>query len=97
LLKHVLDVLWLDIHLQRIVVLIDDDALCIAFLHVSLEVAVFRVLACARSLRQRVASTGEEEHGKADEHNDVDPVHVEPGHLWLIVVPWKLIAVSVHF
>ena len=88
------DMLRLDIHAERRLGLVDDYAVGIAFLHIGLELRVGGIVAAAhRTLGYGVAATGEEQNSQNDAHDDVDPVHVEPGHLWLVVL---FVGVVVH-
>ena len=57
---HVKDVTYelrLNVHLQRILTLIDDHALCIAFVHVGFEVRIVGLLAATCTSCNRVSTT----------------------------------------
>ena len=94
--EHIADILLLDIHFQRIVVLVDDDTLGPSTVDVGLEVGIAGIGCRARSTEQSVSAASEEENGQSDDNESVKPVHVEPRHLWLIVVALGIVVV-VHF
>ena len=84
--EDVAHVLLFHIHFERVVVLVDDHALCPSSLHVGLEVGVAGRGGASRTAHERVAAAREEEDGQSDDNESVEPVHVEPWHFRLIVV-----------
>ena len=85
----------LDVHLDRALVLIHDDFRGKATIDHSLEVGVSGRLGNAAVLR---TATGEIEKSEGQNGDDIDPVHVEPGHVHLRTITVVLyLIVFIHY
>lgn len=96
LVEYITDVLLLDIHLERVLVLVDDNALGPSAVDVSLKVGIAGVGRRSRPAQQGISAASEEENSQSDDNESVKPVHIELRHLRLIVVALGIVVV-VHF
>ena len=87
LLEHIADMLCLDIHLQRVLSLVDDNLVGIASFHECLEVAV-RGLRMHLWRADTIAGTQHVKHDKRQDCHKIYPVHIELGHihLWSVTI-----------
>ena len=69
--EDVADVFGLDEHLERVLVLVDDDVVGVTFLHIRLEVGVRGILAGACRFGQGVAAAREEQECQGHGNEDV--------------------------
>ena len=90
LFKHISDVFGLDIHKERLLVVIHNNLLCIAFEH-----HLFEVVIGGGCLHARLHPSLREEEESQDAHYyKIEPGKIEPGHIGLGLV---LLFVDVHF
>ena len=88
--------LWLHIHSQLALVLVDDDVLGISFLYILLELGICSVLRVRCSAGERVSTASNEQYCQRNNDDAVYPVHVELGHLWLVAIVHIPIVVVHH-
>ena len=88
-------VLLSNIHAQGAFVLIDHHFLGVAFVHVCLKLRISGFLIGCDTPKERCATVREEEYGKQEDDDSVKPVHIELGHLRLLVSSGIVVIVHV--
>ena len=84
--EHIAYVLCLDVHLQGVLFLAYDHVLGVTLSYILLELGVCCRLTGRCVAAKSIASASKEEYCQTYDDHGVNPVHIEPGHLRLVVV-----------
>jgi len=93
--ENIANILGFDIHSQRTLILIDHHTLCVTFLDILFKPRVSGLLAGSVAAK-RLAATRKKQYDERYHHDGIDPIHIESGHLRLLIRAVKGIVVIVH-